>query len=127
MNKKVYHALRIVLGLIIISSGAGVLFNLMPMPEFSSVPANEFMESFEETGYFLPFLSIVKIACGIALLSNRFVQLALVIFIPVSINMMMFHIFLDMKSIMGALMIFTLNVALLFANLKDYRSILKVK
>ena len=127
MNKKVYHVLRIILGLIITASGAGVLFELMPMPAFSSNSANEFMKSLEATGYFMPFLSIVKIACGLALVSNRFVNLALVIFMPVSINMMMFHIFLDITSIMGALMIFGINVYLLIYYFKDYRAILKIK
>ncbi|KAA0965946.1 DoxX family membrane protein [Sporosarcina sp. ANT_H38] len=127
MNKKVFHVLRVILGLIITASGAGVLFELMPMPTFSSTSANEFMKSLEETGYFMQFLSIVKIACGLALLSNKFVKLALVVFMPVSINMMMFHIFLDFASIMGALMIFGINISLLVYYSQDYRAILKIK
>ena len=77
MNKKVFHVLSVKKKKNNNPSGLGVLFELMPMPTFSSTSANEFMKSLEETGYFMQFLSIVKIACGLALLSNKFVKLNL--------------------------------------------------
>ncbi|WP_313892437.1 hypothetical protein [Psychrobacillus sp.] len=46
MNKKIYHIARIILGSIIVASGAGVLFNLMPIPEFATKSVNDFMQSF---------------------------------------------------------------------------------
>ncbi|WP_313892438.1 hypothetical protein [Psychrobacillus sp.] len=73
------------------------------------------------------FLSVVKIACGLALLSNKFVPLALIVFIPVSINMFFFHIFLDITTVAGALIIIVLNIYLLVSHLKDYRQVLVVK
>lgn len=127
MNKKIYHIARIILGFIIVASGAGVLFNLMPIPEFATESANEFMQSFTDTGYFMQFLSVVKIACGLALISNKFVPLALIVFIPVSINMFFFHIFLDITTVAGALIIIVLNIYLLVSHLKDYRQVLVVK
>ncbi|MDM5221062.1 hypothetical protein QUF86_10065 [Peribacillus sp. NJ11] len=129
MNKTrlIYNILRIVLGGIITSSGIAVLLLGGAPIEYASIPANEFMKALEDTGYFMEFLSIVKIICGIALLSNRFVPLALVIFMPVSVNMAMFHIFLEFSSGIAAYAILAINTILLFMNIEEYRSLLKMK
>ncbi len=68
-----------------------------------------------------------RTSCGIALISNRFTKLALVIFMPVSINMTMFHIFLEFSSGIPAYIILALNTYLLFMNIEYYRLMLKVK
>ncbi len=128
MNKiKIYNILRVVLGLIIIGSGIAMLLGLTANMKYPSAGANDFMRALENTGYFMPFLAIVKIVCGIALISNRFTKLALVIFMPVSINMTMFHIFLELSSGIPAYIILALNTYLLFMNIEYYRSMLKVK
>lgn len=128
MNKmKIYTILRIVFGLMITGSGIGMLFGLTADMEYPSASANDFMNALEATGYFMPFLAIVKIACGLALIFNRFAKVALVIFMPVSINMVMFHIFLEFASGIPAYVILALNTYLLFKNLDDYRSMLKIK
>ncbi|WP_427127742.1 DoxX family membrane protein (plasmid) [Priestia megaterium] len=128
MNKiKSYNILRMVFGLIIIGSGIAMLFGLTGNIKYPSAGANEFMRALENTGYFMPFLAIVKIVCGIALITNRFTKLALVIFMPVSINMTMFHLFLGFSSGIPAYIILVLNTYLLFMNIEYYRLMLKVK
>lgn len=124
---KIYTILRIVFGLMITGSGIGMLFGLTADMEYPSASANDFMNALEATGYFMPFLAIVKISCGLALTFNRFAKVALVIFMPVSINMVMFHIFLEFASGIPAYVILALNTYLLFKNLDDYRSMLKIK
>lgn len=128
MNKsKIYTILRIVFGFMIIGSGIGMLLGLTTDMEYPSTSANDFMSALDATGYFFPFLGIVKIVCGLAIFLNRYAKVALVIFMPVSINMAMFHIFLDFASGIPAYVILALNTYLLFKNLDDYRSMLKIK
>ena len=118
--------LRIVLGLMLFAFGLSSLFELMELPKFS-VPGQHFMDALISTGYMMPQIALFKIFVGLSLLSNRFVPLFLVIFFPISINMLLFHLFLDIKGIAGSLIIFLLNVILLFMHLNSYKLLLKSK
>lgn len=128
MNKnKFYTIARIIFGFMITGSGIAMLLGLTANMEYPNASANNFLNAFEAAGYFMPFLGIVKIICGLALIFNRFAKLALVIFMPVSINMTMFHIFLEFAAGIPAYVILALNTYLLFKNLDDYRSMLTIK
>ncbi|KAB2331712.1 DUF3185 domain-containing protein [Bacillus mesophilum] len=122
---KIYTIIRFIFGFMIAGSGAAMLFMGGAPVEYESEAANAFLKAFEDTNYFIPFLSIVKIACGVALLTNRFVPLALVIFIPVSVNMAFFHFFLEFISGVPAYLILAMNIYLLFKNVDVYKPMLK--
>ena len=46
------------------------------------------------TGYLFPLLKLTEAVCGILLLANRMVPLALTILAPVVLNILLFHLFL---------------------------------
>lgn len=129
MNRsRLYTILRVVFGLIIIGSGTAMILGLTDdMMTYSNVSAIEFMDGLKAAGYFMPFLGIVKVLCGLAIVFNRYAKVALVIFMPVSINMTLFHIFLEFASGIPAYVILALNTYLLIKNFDSYRSMLKVK
>ncbi|KEQ22111.1 DoxX family membrane protein [Paenibacillus tyrfis] len=127
MNSKIYTVIRIIFGLMIVGSGFGMLFGLTTNMEYPSASANAFMAAMNAAGYFFPFVAVVKIVCGLAILFNRYARAALVIFMPVSVNMTMFHISLDVTSGIPAYLILALNTYLLFKNIEGYRSMLIIK
>jgi hypothetical protein len=90
-------------------------------------PADKFMTALIETGYMMFIVGVLKVLVGVSLLIKRFVLLSLVVFAPISINMVLFHLFLDIKSILPALVIGFLNVYLLFNYLESYKPLLKAK
>ncbi|MFJ7737693.1 hypothetical protein ACIQ2D_15370 [Lysinibacillus sp. NPDC097287] len=118
---------RIIFGVMMVGSGIGmIILGGFPI-EYENVSANQFMIAMVDTGYFVLFLALVKIVCGIAFITNRFLPLALVIFMPVSINMVMFHIFLEPVTGVGAYMILAMNVFLMVKNIESYRPLLKMR
>lgn len=48
-----------------------------------------------KTGYFFQMINGISIACGFFLIINRFTPLFLLIFLPISINLFLFNLFLD--------------------------------
>ena len=126
MNK-IYTIARIVFGLMMIGSGLAMLILGGFPTEYENAIAQVYMNALEETGFFIPLLAIVKIVCGVAWVSNRFVPLALVIFMPVSVNMVIFHLALEPLTGVGAYVIFILNIYIMVKNLPSYKMLLKSK
>lgn len=126
-QNRVVKIVRIIFGLMMIGSGIDmIVLGGFPI-EYENREANQFMVARVETGYFVLFLAVVKIVCGLAFFTNRFVPLALIILMPVSINMVVFHIFLEQITGVGAYMILAMNVYLMVKNIEAYRPLLKMK
>jgi uncharacterized membrane protein YphA (DoxX/SURF4 family) len=93
--KIVMIIVRTLMGLMFLFSSVPILFNLVPMPELPPGPLKEFNEGLAASGYFFTLLKVTELLCGIALLTGRFVPLALVILAPIILNIVMVHTFLD--------------------------------
>lgn len=123
----IYKIVRIFFGVMMIGSGIGmIVMGGFPI-EYENESANQFMQAMVDTRYFVLFLALVKIVCGLAFITNRFLPLALVIFMPVSVNMVIFHIFLEPMTGVGAYMVLIMNLFLMFKNIEAYRPLLKMK
>jgi len=121
---KIKVVVRYLLGAMLLVFGLNGFFQFMPMPPLTP-EAGEFMGALVKTGYMMPFISVIKIVCGILLLSNKYVSLALVLVFPVLLNAFSFHLFLDLGGIAGALFAIAMNIFLLFVNKENYSSLLK--
>lgn len=126
MNK-LYGLLRVILGLFIIVSGAMLVFLGKSPMQFPSEPAANFMNALANSGYLMRLVGILQVACGISFVSNRFVPLAAVVFFPISVNMLLFHVFLDIPSGIPSLIILALNSFILLSNIDSYRPVLKAR
>jgi len=84
------NAARILLGLIFVVFGLNGFLGFIPLPPHEGAAA-EFMGGLAAAGYFFPLLKGTEIAVGLALLSNRFTALALVVLAPITINILAFH------------------------------------
>ena len=130
MNKKAAMVLRIITGLVMVVFGAmgliGVITNSIPALD-PQTPAGAFNAGLMASGYFFYFLKITEILVGIALLINRYVPLALVILAPLSINFVLFHLFLDLAGIAPGLAIFILNIVLAVHYKEYYKKVLVAK
>lgn len=122
-----YTIIRLLLGVMMIGSGIMMLVSGGFPTEYDNANATLYMNAMEETGYFVPFLAIVKIICGLAFVTNRFVPLALIIFMSLSLNMVVFHLFLEPFTGVPAYLIFAMNVYLMVKHLPDYRNLLQAK
>lgn len=125
MTRKINLILQIILGLFLLVMGLNKFIpaELVPMPEMSE-PAAEAMAAFAATGYIMPMVAITEIVVGVLLLVRLCVPLAFVLLAPLSVNIVLFHLFLDPATILFAAMVATLNLAFLVVYRRKYLPLL---
>ncbi|MDQ0896563.1 hypothetical protein [Paenibacillus sp. V4I7] len=124
--KKTTTIIRIVFGVLLLGIGLANLSGAMPPMRYPE-PANTFMSSLLDTKYIMVIVSLLKVFVGVSLLTSHFVSLALIVFVPISVNMILFHAFLDVQGIVPALVVGSLHIFLLFAYMESYKSLLQAK
>lgn len=97
---------RLLLGLIFFVFGLNGFFQFLPMPPLPEA-AGKLMGAFAEAGYMFPAIKGVEVLGGALLLSGFFVPLALVLLAPITINILLFHVFLTppADSVMSVVMV----------------------
>ena len=115
---------RILLGLIFVVFGLNGFLNFMPTPEMNEDAAS-FMGALQATGYLMIVEKAFEVIAGVMLLTGRFVPLALVLLAPLTINILFFHLFLDMGGLPIAIVVVVLNAFLAWAYRDSYRAMLR--
>jgi putative oxidoreductase len=114
---------RSLLGLIYLIFGLNFFFHFIPMPAPGKDAAGAFEGGLFGAGYFFPFMKVIEILSGIMLLVNKYTALFLLIIFPVTLNIFLFHAFLEPAGIpMGGAMLL-LNLFLGYAYRKYYEPI----
>ena len=119
MNSQFTKIVRIVLALILIVFGANKLYPFIPLPQ-PPQSAADFMGSLAATGYVLPVVAIFEIFIGLLLIFKKWVPFALLLLAPISLNILLFHLFLDVPAIATALVVVILNCMLLYKYKQKY-------
>ena len=103
-----------------------VLFKLVKQPELSG-NVKIVMEGFTATGYLMTTVKIVELLCGAAFLIGRFVPLATVAIFPITLNILMFHLFLDPSGLPIAIFLMLGNLFLAYYYREKYRVLFEAK
>lgn len=120
MDSKFTKTVRIVLGLILVVFGANKMYPFIPLPN-PPQQAADFINSLADTGYVLTVIAVAEIFIGVLLLFNKWVPFALLLLVPLSLNIFLFHLFLDVPSIGTAILIVALNGILLYKSRHKYK------
>lgn len=122
MNSKFTKIVRILLGIILIAFGVNKMYSFIPLPQPSD-DAADFMNSLADTGYVLNVVAIFEIFIGILLLIKKWVPFAMLLLLPLSLNILMFHLFMDIPGIWTALLVVVLNGILIYKHRQKYRAL----
>lgn len=108
------HAPRLLFGFVFAASGLSKLLAPQEILMQSYGTGTPFMSSLQDTGYLFVLLAITEIITGLAILINRFVPLALTILAPIIINIVGFHLFVNVNAggIVVALVVLVLELYL---------------
>lgn len=79
------------------------------------------------SGFLMPTVCLAHAVAGILLLGNRFVPLALMLHLPVSLQMVLFHLSLDPRTGAIAYLILTLNVFLIWVHQESFSALLQAR
>ena len=104
---------RSLLGLIFVVFGLNAFLHFIPLPPPQGL-AGDFMKALFVSHYFY-VVAILQIAGGALCLLGRFVPLGLTLLGPVSVNILLFHIFLEPSGLPLAVVVSVLALFLLWA------------
>lgn len=122
MNK-VTLIIRILFGVILLVFGLNKFIGFMEMPAFDGA-AGTYMGGLAASGFTFKVIGMVEILTGVSMLSNKFVSLTLVLMAPISVNILLFHSFLDPAGLPVGAAVFIFNLVLLISRRKEYSNLL---
>jgi uncharacterized membrane protein YphA (DoxX/SURF4 family) len=115
---------RVVLGLIFVVFGLNGFFHFIPTPEMSE-SAGSLMGALVATGYFMMLVKLVEVLSGLMILTGRFLPLGLILLAPVSVHILLFHVFLDREGLPMAIVIVVLQLFLAWAYRESFGGVLQ--
>ena len=119
---------RVLMGLGFTVFGLNGFLNFIPPPK-TPMPegAAAFAGAMMKTGYLFQMVMGTQLLVGVLLLLNRFVPLALVLIMPVLVNIIAFHIFLAPSGIGPGAVLMALELYLAWAYRRAYLPMLAAR
>jgi len=117
---------RLLLGLIFLVLGLNGFLNFLSMGPMPTGLAGQFIGALVLSHYFW-VVAALQIAGGALLLMNRFVPLALVLLGPVLVNILLYHVFLNLAGIPLAIMVTVLWFIVFYGHRQNFSSIFAPK
>jgi putative oxidoreductase len=111
---------RIILGLGLIFFGLNGILQFVTPPALPS-RGMEFFTALDSTGYMLPLMNIVFLLVALLLLTNKWTPFALVLLAPITLNIVLFHLFLDLASGTMGYIVALINIYLMIVHSDSYR------
>jgi uncharacterized membrane protein YphA (DoxX/SURF4 family) len=105
---------RVLLGLMFVVFGSNAFLQFMPMPELTGYPA-QFIGSMAQSGYIYA-IGAFQVLGGLLLLIGRYVPLGLTLLGPIVVNIVLYHLFMDMSGIPVAIVVAVLWLFLVWRN-----------
>ena len=115
---------RVVLGLIFVVFGLNGFFKFIPTPEMTEA-AGSLMGALVAAGYFMVVVKLVEVLAGLMILTGRFLPLGLILLAPVSVHILLFHVFLDPAGLPMAIVIIALQLFLAWAYRDSFGGVLQ--
>lgn len=119
-------AVRIIYGLLWVVFGVNFFLQFLPNPPPPESMV-KIMEGFLATGYLLKLAKMIEITVGICLVFNVFVPLALILIAPITVNILMIHLFVEPSGLPIAIFMIGVNIFLASRYGSYYKPLLKIK
>lgn len=114
MNKTLELVLRLLAGIILVVFGANKFFNFIPTPELPDGDLKTFFMGMMASHYLLYLVGLVEVVVGLLFIFKKWMPFALVLLAPVSVNIVLTHLFLEPKGIAMGAVIFVINILLIY-------------
>lgn len=121
---------RVLLGLIYFVFGLNFFLHFIPQSGPAPVgAAAAFTGGLFQSGYFFPFLKSLEVVFGLLLLIGWLVPLSLIVLMPISVNILLFHLLLTPAGfpVVLSLAIVVLNLIVAWHYRNYYLQLFKVK
>ena len=112
---------RLLMGALLIFASVSYFFDLFPQPTLSGDLATV-MAGFAASKYLFPLTKAIELLAGISLLSGKYMRLFNIVLLPITVNILLIHLFLEpLSELAPALLLFLGNVFLIYRNWDSYK------
>ena len=115
---------RVLIGLLLLFASISFFFKLAPEPETTG-NFKAFNMGLVASTYLLPLAKTIEFLCGIAFVSGRYVTLANILILPITVNILFINYFLAPEGLPIAGLLFLANLFLIYIYWDNYRSLFK--
>jgi uncharacterized membrane protein YphA (DoxX/SURF4 family) len=126
IGKKVPTVARYLLGTIFFVFGLNGFLQFLPAPPLEG-NAGALMAGFAASGYMFPLIKGTEVLVGLALLSNRFVPLSLLVLAPITINILAFHAILAPAGLVLPIVVLAAHLAVAYGYRDLFRPLLQAR
>ena len=114
---------RLLLGLVFVVFGSNAFLQFMPVPPMTG-PKADFIGSMAATGY-LQFVAALQVIGGALLLIGWFVPLGLTLLGPIVVNIIIYHLCMDMSGMAVAVVVAALHAFLVWRYWAAFAGVLR--
>ena len=119
-NKKLVRTVQVILGIYLVFIALSGFFQLLPPPQFNEA-ATVFFGALFNTGYILPIMQIIFLISGLMFIFDKWSAFGAIILAPITLNILAFHLFLDVMGWWMALIFAIFHIYLLIIHWPRYK------
>ena len=117
---------RSLLGILFLYTSISFFLHLTPEAETTG-NFKAFNVGLMASTYLLPLAKSLEFLCGVSFITGRYVTLANLIILPVTLNILLINFFLTPENLPIALFVFFGNIFLIFTHWGNYKSLFLAK
>lgn len=114
--------IRSLLGLLLLFASISYFLHLFPEPVITG-KLKTFNEGMSAAGYLMPLVKAVELLCGLAFVTGKFNRIANIVLLPISINAVLVHLYLDPANIAMAAFLLVGNLFLIYSKWDNYKGL----
>lgn len=114
--------IRTVIGLLLLFASISYFFHLMPEPEVTG-NFKAFNVGLIASVYLMPLAKGIELLCGLSYVSGRYVTLANILILPITLNILFIHYFMAPEGLPIAIALFAGNIFLIYRHWDNYKSV----
>ncbi|MBK0368963.1 DoxX family membrane protein [Flavobacterium agrisoli] len=113
---------RVLIGLLFLFASISFFLHLMPEPEVTG-NFKAFNVGLVASTYLMPLAKSIELLCGIAFVIGRFVTLANILILPITVNILFINYFMAPDGLPLAILLFIGNLFLIYRYWDNYKSV----
>ncbi len=117
--------IRTLIGLLLLFASIGFFLKLLPEPTTTG-DFKAFQLGLVASTYLMPMAKSIELLCGLSFVTGRYVTLANILILPITLNILFINFFLTPEGIPVALFMFIGNIFLIYRYWKNYKRLFAV-
>lgn len=114
--------IRVMLGLLFLYTSTSFFFHFAPEPATTG-EFKAFQIGLVASTYLLPLAKTIELLCALSFLSGKYMTLANIVILPVTLNILLINYFLTPENLPIAIFVFVGNIFLIFSHWKNYKGL----